>query len=87
MLSGFFMDISGGLTHTANEIIYRKERQEMESMPMGLGLALAQNEQAMRRFAAMNKQEKQAVIDGTHRINSPQEMRAYVNALIRNSEL
>ena len=38
---------------------------------MGLGMALAQNTEAMAYF----------VIDGTHDIHSKQEMRAYVERL------
>ncbi len=35
-------------------------------MPMGLGMALAQNEAAMTKFAALSESEKQKIIDGWH---------------------
>ncbi len=48
-------------------------------MPLGLGIALAQNITAMNYFSSLPKQE---VIDGTHQIQSKQEMRQYVQDLI-----
>lgn len=50
-------------------------------VPMGLGMALAQNTEAMAYFAGLSKEQQQAVIDGTHDIHSKQEMRAYVERL------
>ena len=50
-------------------------------MPMGLGMALAENTQAMQYFAALPDQKKQAVIDHTHQIQSKQEMRQFVQEL------
>jgi uncharacterized protein YdeI (YjbR/CyaY-like superfamily) len=50
-------------------------------MPMGLGMALAENMQAMQYFAALPDQKKQAVIDHTHQIQSKQEMRQFVQEL------
>ena len=51
------------------------------NIPVGFGMALAQNPQAMSRFALMNESEQQRVIDGTHQIHSRQEMHAYVRSL------
>lgn len=48
---------------------------------MGLGMALAQNTEAMAYFAGLSKEQQQAIIDGTHSIHSKQEMRAYVERL------
>lgn len=50
----------------------------LNDLPMGLGMALAQNMHAMECFAAMTPEERQTIIDGTHAIHSKQEMRAYV---------
>lgn len=47
-------------------------------MPMGLGMALAQNEAAMTKFAALSESEKQKIIDGTHLVESKSEMKQYV---------
>ena len=47
-------------------------------MPMGLGMALAQNEAAMTKFAALSESDKQKIIDGTHFDESKSEMKQYV---------
>ncbi len=49
-----------------------------EGIPIGLGMALAQNQQAMEQFARLPDTQKQAVIDGTHQIRSKEQMQAYV---------
>ncbi len=51
-------------------------------MPLGLGMALAQNPQAMKIFAMMSDAEQQKIIDGTHTLRSKQEMHEYVNKLL-----
>lgn len=51
-------------------------------MPLGLGMALAQNLEAMNRFAQMTSAQQQAVIARTHSINSKEEMRALVDSLL-----
>lgn len=51
-------------------------------MPMGLGMALAQNRAAMEAFAAMTPAAQQAVIEHTHQVHSKQEMQAYVASLV-----
>ncbi len=50
-------------------------------IPMGFGMALAQNAQALEAFSKLSDLEQQKVIDGTHDIGSRQEMRAYVQSL------
>lgn len=50
-------------------------------IPMGLGMALAQNRDAMDRFAAMTPAAQQDVIEHTHQITSKKEMQAYVASL------
>lgn len=47
-------------------------------LPLGLGMALAQNPAAMQAFAALTDAQKQSVIDGTHAVRSRTEMRQYV---------
>lgn len=56
-------------------------------MPMGLGMALAENISAMQHFAALSPTQQQAVIDHTHQICSKQEMRAYVQSLLETQTL
>lgn len=51
-------------------------------MPMGLGMALAQNVNAMQRFASLPREAQQRIIDHTHSIQSKEEMQAYVQSLL-----
>ena len=51
-------------------------------MPLGLGMALAQNLPAMNRFARMTPAEQRAVIARTHGVTSSEEMRALVDSLL-----
>lgn len=50
-----------------------------EDMPLGLGMALAQNTEAMKKFSNLSEKEKQIIIEGTHSISSKTEMHRYVN--------
>lgn len=50
-------------------------------LPLGFGMALAQNEEAMNRFEQMSDAEKQRFIAKTHNVKSKQEMHMLVNSL------
>ena len=52
-------------------------------MPLGLGMALAQNLNAMNRFATLPAAQQQAIIAHTHSISSKEEMQAYVQSLLQ----
>ena len=54
----------------------------MDSLPLGFGMALAQNVDAMEYFAALPKQKQEEIIGHTHQIESKQEMHDYVQSLI-----
>ena len=54
---------------------------EQYALPLGLGMALAQNEAAMKRFEALSEAEKQALIERTHTVSSKSEMRRLVDSL------
>jgi len=54
---------------------------ERFEMPIGLGIALAQNPEAMKKFAALSENKKQEIIRGTHSVHSKEEMRQYVNRI------
>lgn len=56
---------------------------EQNELPLGFGMALAQHPEAMERFAGLPEAERQAIIDGAHAVRSKQEMRAYVEQLIK----
>lgn len=47
-------------------------------MPVGFGMALAMNPDAMEKFAALPEVKKQEIISGTHSVSSKEEMRQYV---------
>lgn len=51
-------------------------------VPIGFGMALAQNEEAMNAFAMMTKEEKQVIWNKAHSAQSEQEMHQIVNSII-----
>lgn len=54
-------------------------------LPLGFGMALAQNESAMKKFEALTEEEKQAVVQKTHSVNSKREMQSLVESLTDNT--
>lgn len=54
---------------------------EKRELPLGFGMALAQNEAAMHAFEAMSEGEKQAVLQRTHSVRSKAEMRQLIAGL------
>lgn len=48
-------------------------------VPLGFGMALAQNTEALNKFASLSENERKTLIEGAHNVNSRQEMREYVN--------
>lgn len=48
-------------------------------IPLGLGMALAENLNALNEFSALSDEQKQSVIFKTHQIQSKQEMHSFVN--------
>jgi len=54
---------------------------EINEMPVGLGMALAMNPEAMQNFASLPETKKQEIINGTHAISSKSEMRQYVESI------
>lgn len=51
------------------------------SLPLGFGMALAQNEAAMRAFSALPKKERDAYLQKAGRVSSKEEMTALVNGI------
>ncbi len=51
------------------------------NVPIGFGLALAQDLNAMNHFANMDKATQQSVIEHTHHIHSKEEMHKFVSNL------
>lgn len=52
-------------------------------VPIGFGLALARNPQALNAYSAMSEAEKQAILDRVHHADSEREMHRIVNSLIK----
>ncbi len=50
-------------------------------LPLGFGMALAQNEAAMHEFESLSETEKQAVLRQVHAVRSKAEMRRLVSGL------
>lgn len=59
----------------------KKSSSDSFSLPMGLGMALAQDARALEYFTGLNPEEKEKVIDQTHQIQSKEQMRAFVHQL------
>lgn len=55
---------------------------ENNEIPMGLGMALAQNLGAMEKFAALPDSKKAEIINGAHSVSSKEEMRRYVEKIM-----
>lgn len=49
-----------------------------EDIPMGFGIALAMDPQAIQAFSALPESRQREIIDGTHAVSSKEEMRRYV---------
>lgn len=62
-----------------------KKYSKGSELPLGLTMALAQNQDAMMKFTHLPPAQRQRIIDGTHSVHSSAEMRNYV-ALIAENE-
>jgi uncharacterized protein YdeI (YjbR/CyaY-like superfamily) len=58
-------------------------KDEREELPLGFGMALAQDEAAMRRFAELSPEGRRAAIAGAHQVRSKEEMQQYVEQFSR----
>ena len=47
---------------------------DYQKVPIGFGFMLSQNTAAMNRYAHLNEQQKQEVLDKAHQVHSEQEM-------------
>ena len=52
----------------------------MKDLPMGFGMALAQNTEAMRAFCHMSPEKQQKIVAKTQSVHSKAEMKALVNS-------
>lgn len=56
-------------------------------LPMGLGMALAQDTDSMRYFSSLSPDEQRRVIDQTHTISSKSEMQSFVQRITHQHDL
>lgn len=56
-----------------------------KEIPMGLGMALAQNLDAMNRFSSLEHEQQQEIINHTHDIQSKNEMKQFVSTIAEGS--
>ncbi len=54
---------------------------DFQEVPIGFGMALAMNEAAMARYAALSEQQKQSVLNKAHTARSKREMHQIVNSI------
>ncbi len=54
---------------------------DFKEVPVGFGLALAQNEDAMNAFAMMTHEQKEAIWSQARQAKSKTEMRQIVNSI------
>ena len=55
-------------------------------VPIGFGMALAQNEAAIVRYGQLDETEKQDILDKAHNIRSEKEMYSLVASLTKGKE-
>ena len=53
-------------------------------VPIGFGMALAMNQNAMNAYAAMTEAQKQAILNKAHNARSEREMRQIVNSIVQS---
>ena len=51
-------------------------------VPLGFGMALAMNANALNAYSAMTEAQKQAILDKAHNARSEQEMHQIVNDIV-----
>jgi len=55
-------------------------------MPMGLGMALIRNPEALRKYSSLSPDQKRALIDRTHLISSKQDMEVFVDSIVGGNQ-
>ena len=52
-------------------------------VPIGFGMALSMNPNALNAYSAMTEEQKQAILDKAHHAGSEQEMHRIVNSIVK----
>ncbi len=53
-------------------------------MPIGFGMALMENPEAMKNFSMLTEEKKQVVVEGARAVRSKSEMHRYVDETLKN---
>lgn len=56
-----------------------------DELPIGFGMALAKDSKAMNAFSALNKSEKDSIIEKSKQIKSKREMEQFTSSLYQNT--
>lgn len=56
-----------------------------QDIPLGLGMAMAQNPKAMEYFSKLDSKGKQQIINATHNIHSKSQMHRFVDNMAHSS--
>ena len=56
----------------------------LNDIPMGFGMALAKNVNAMKYFAGLPRERQAEIVRQTHEISSKQEMQAFVERMMQD---
>ena len=57
-------------------------KDDRPGVPLGLGYALAENNEALKYFAALSSENQREIIEQTRKIGSKAEMRQFVENLV-----
>lgn len=60
---------------------------DRNELPLGFGFALAQNPEAMRRFALLPEAQRAQVLHKVHAVSSKEEMQSLVDSLTEHTTL
>lgn len=52
-------------------------------VPLGFGMALAMNPNALNAYSGMSEKQKQDILDKAHRARSQQEMHEIVSSMVK----
>lgn len=58
---------------------------DFAKVPIGFGMALAQNEKAVNAYAMMTKEQKQTILEKVRSARSEQEMHQIVSSIAADS--
>lgn len=57
----------------------------MQDIPIGLTFALAENPDALKYFVSLSEEQKQRIIEESHKIHSKSEMQAFAGNFAKNN--